>query len=715
MFSNEHPRLPSTLRLTCRYFCIQLSDLNMKRSLLTLMIFSLIGIASLQAQNLNKVYGAMAEEDWEVALQELEPILAKKKKNYEAMWLAGICHTKRYRMDKAFELFKEALPLAEELPYFWIPYAEAYLVAERVDDAERTLRRLNVNSLEDADQADWYALFNKIQNARKYLSNPKDIIIKNLGPNVNTEGNEYSQVVTANQMGIYFTARRDGLGKIADDGENYEMVMTAEMDDLDKWKKDRPLDGFSARDANEAPVQLTNGDSTLLTFLDEDLYISYRQADGTWGKRQPLPINTNKWDSHAFLYNNGNSMIYASSFGNDDENSDLYIVHKNADGSWTKPYFIEELNTPEREDAPFVAEDGTLYFSSQGHDSMGGYDIFSTRLDSATGKFSEPQNMGAPINLPNDDTFFTLYGKNAYLSSSRPDGYGQVDIYRIIMFNKSQLQGKLLDCDNETPVAYAEIKVTTEDGDELTTTTDEYGVYKMVMPIERDFTLSVSKDDEVLYEKEHAIRVLFRDEFDVEQDFYIGCDRVEKEIYVKMINSFDLDPTNVPVPPVSTEGVQPVVEEEEEPIVEVIAEDPVVPDPPVVEEKTEALPPAVTPENIELPMVYFDFDKHNIKSEFFKRLDEAAELLVRRRDLRIMVAGHTDAYGTNPYNVALGRRRYTEVYNYLINKGVNPEQLETKTFSEDIPVASNRTVQGRAFNRRVELYFIDEDGNRVDY
>ena len=89
--------------------------------------------------------------------------------------------------------------------------------------------------------------------------------------------------------------------------------------------------------------------------------------------------------------------------------------------------------------------------------------------------------------------------------------------------------------------------------------------------------------------------------------------------------------------------------------------------------------------------------------------------MVRRRDLRIMVAGHTDAYGTNPYNVALGRRRYTEVYNYLINKGVNPEQLETKTFSEDIPVASNRTVQGRAFNRRVELYFIDEDGNRVDY
>lgn len=677
-----------------------------------------------QAQNLNKVYGAMAEEDWEVALEELESIMSKKKKNYEAMWLAGICHTKRYRMDKAFELFAEAAPFAEDLPYYWIPYAEAYLVAERVDDAERTLRRLNPSSLEEQDQADWYALFNKIQSARKHLSNPKDIIIKNLGPNVNTEGNEYSQVVTSNQMGIFFTARRAGLGKIADDGENYEMVMTAEMDELDKWKKDRPLDGFSATDANEAPIQLTNSDNTLLTFYDEDLYISERQADGSWSKREPLPINTNKWDSHAFLYNNGNSMIYASSFGNDEENSDLYIVHKEASGKWTKPYFIEELNTPEREDAPFVAEDGTLYFSSKGHDSMGGYDIFMTRLDSATGKFSEPENMGAPINLPNDDTFFTLYGKNAYLSSSRPDGYGQVDIYRIIMFNKSQLQGKLLECDEVTPVSFAEVKVTTEDGEEMTTMTNEFGVYKMVMPIERDFTLTVTKDDEVVYEKSHAIRVLFRDEFDIEQNFYVGCDRVEKDIYVKMINSFDLDPTNVPVEEVSTEGIQVVTEEEpeEEPAPVVIVaedpveeEDPVVEEAPIAEEKSVPVAPVITPENIELPNVFFDFDKHNVKSEFFQRLDEAAELLTRRRDLRIMVAGHTDSYGTNPYNVALGERRYTEVYNYLVNKGVNPSQLATKTFSEDIPIATNRTVQGRAFNRRVELYFIDENGNKVEY
>ena len=69
------------------------------------------------------------------------------------------------------------------------------------------------------------------------MSNPKDIIIENLGPNVNTEFNEYSQVVTYDQTGIYFTARREGLGEVVDDGENVEMVMKSKMNDLDEWEK----------------------------------------------------------------------------------------------------------------------------------------------------------------------------------------------------------------------------------------------------------------------------------------------------------------------------------------------------------------------------------------------------------------------------------------------------------------------------------------------
>jgi outer membrane protein OmpA-like peptidoglycan-associated protein len=263
------------------------------------------------------------------------------------------------------------------------------------------------------------------------------------------------------------------------------------------------------------------------------------------------------------------------------------------------------------------------------------------------------------------------------------------------MFNQSQIQGKFLECDGVTPVANATITVEGEDGP-MSTTTDEYGVYKMVMPIERSFDLRAVLNGETIYEKKHTIRVLFRDQFDVDQNFYVGCEKNDETIYVKMINGFDLDPINLPVDPPSIEGIKPKVTEE------VVAEAA-----PPVEEPKEIIAPVAVDKKIKLPNVFFDFDKHNIKSDFFKRLNEAAELLIENRELRVMVAGHTDAYGTNPYNVALGIRRYTEVYNYLISKGVDPSQLEVKTFSEDIPISTNRTIEGRAFNRRVELSFIE--------
>lgn len=700
----------------------------MKRSALLFVAFIVMCSVTLKAQNLNKVFAAMEEKDWEVALSYLEPIMAKRKKNYQAKWLAAICHSERYRFDKSYALFKEALPYAEDDPSFWIPYANAYLFGGRVDDAERTLRRVNQNLLEDYVKPEYFRVFNNIQSAKTLLPNPKEIIVKNLGQNVNTAGNEYSQVVTTDQRGIFFSARREGLGEVADDGEYYEQLMTSEMNEFDNWKKDNPLEGYASDEDYDAPLQLLDNDNTMIVFRNDDLFITRKQADGSWGEREPLPINTKKWEPHAFMYNKGNSIIYASDFKSDNENADLYIVHKQANGKWTKPYAIEELNTPLNEDAPFVAGDGTLYFASRGHSSMGGYDIFSTKLDSTTGKFSEPENMGAPINLPTDDTFFTLYGKNAYFSSSRPEGYGENDIYRVIMFNNSQIQGKVLECDNVTAVGNATISVVGQE-DKYSTVTNEYGVYFMNMPIESDFTLRVERDGEILYEKEHQIRVLFRDEFEIEQDFFIGeCGKNEKEIYVKMINSFDLDPNNITVDPPSTEGIVIPVVEEPEPVIEEVVEEveetfetvvdtvtKVAGAPEVVKEEKAPEPDLIVvpkEELIELPNVFFDFDKQNIKPEFIDRLNEAAELLKRRTDLRIMVAGHTDSYGTNEYNVALGQRRYTAVFNYLKARGVDAGQMDVQTFSEDLPIASNRTRKGRAFNRRVELYFVDENGER---
>lgn len=677
----------------------------MKKILFT--CISLLLSTFLFAQNLNGVYESMAEEDWEVALAQLEPIMERKKKNDEVKWLAAICHMHRYRFEQAFELFKQAEGFAEVDAFYWIPYAQAYLFSGNPEQAERVLRRANIADIEDDFKKDYTKVLSQIRSAQRYMADPEHVVVDNLGPNINSAGNEYSQVVTTDHRGIYFTARRDGLGEVADDGEYYEHLMQSRMNSLDKWRKDEEVDGYNTGQDFIAPLQLLHNDSTVLYFKNDDIYIGRMNDEGIYVGEEDLHINTDGWEAHANLFNNENSIIFSSDRNSSTGKSDLFISHRKADGSWTEPRYIKELNTEYNEDAPFVAEDGTLYFSSRGHDSMGGYDIFKTTFDSATGVFTPPANLGVPINLPGDDTFFTLYGQFAYFSSNRAAGYGENDIYKVLMFDESLLQGKLIDC-NMTALSEASISIRNiTTGEVIDTIANEYGVYHINAPVEQDVQVTITHRDEVVYDQPHNFRVLFREETDIEHDFRIGgCERFESEIFLTMINSYDLDPLHLEVTEPSIEGVMVDVVEEVIAVVEVEEEVPVEE---VQTEKTFQKVVVAAIPDINLPMVYFDFDKSIVKEEFFGKLNDASAILKDNRDLRILVAGHTDSYGDYQYNVALGMRRAQAVIDYMVSKGADPEQLDIGTFSEDIPVASNRTRQGRAYNRRVELSFVEQD------
>jgi outer membrane protein OmpA-like peptidoglycan-associated protein len=511
--------------------------------------------------------------------------------------------------------------------------------------------------------------------------------------------------MTQNHRGVYFTARRTSESEKSGDGTAYEQVMTTNMDDFDDWDKDAVLDGYGVGTDHDATVQLMNNDSTIVTYKNEDLFMSDLQPDSSWGNRRRIGnINTSKWDSHVYLYNAGNTMIYAFAANSNNGKLDLYILHKDASGNWERGTAIDELNTDENDDAPYVAGDGTLYFASEGHESIGGYDIFQSTYDSTTNKFSTPENLGTPINSVNDDTFFSVYGKMAYFASARRNGYGSMDIYKVYLFKKTVVAGRFFSCDDRTPIVGATVSVEGQE-DEFSTITDINGFYKMELPIEADFMLNVVKAGANLYKQKHFVKILFRDENDVGRDFLVGCPNPEgsdERIIIKLRNAFDLDPSAImveapiviaaiPEPESVTEVIE-VVEEVKE-------EAPVVVAAPVI----TALPAL----EIELLIVYFDFDLYNIQGEFHQRLNEAAELLIDRTDLRVFVGGHTDNYGTDDYNVALGQRRYDAVYNYLVDKGVDPSQLETGTYGEGVPAQNNRTRQGRALNRRVMLSFID--------
>ena len=688
-----------------------------------------MGVVSISvAQNLNPVLQKMQEDEWQSAYDDLEVIMKKKKKNLEAKFYAGICLTELFRPEEAIELFKQSADLGEDIPMFSVFFAEAYMRAGQVQNAKNTFVKVSSQDIDPADMSQYRRVQANIRAGEKYLPNPKDIIVQNMGSKVNTEGWEFSPVMTADHRSVYFTARRDGESEKSADGTAYEQVMTTKMDDFDDWEENMVLEGYAKGTDHDATVQLMNNDSTIVTYKNEDLFISDLQVDGSWGDKRSIGnINTGKWESHVYFYNEGNSMIYATAANTKNGKLDLYIAHKEASGKWGRGKAIEELNSDENDDAPYVAGDGTLYFASEGHEAIGGYDIFKSTYDSATNTFSAPENIGAPINSVNDDTFFSVYGKMAYLASARPGGFGAMDVYKIYLFKKTVVAGRLLSCEDKSPLVGATISVEGQEG-EFSATTDDNGFYKMELPIEQDFTLNVLQGGTNVYKQKHYVKVLFRDENDVARDFLIGCQdgtKPDERIVIKLKNAWDLNPSEIAVKPPEVEEV--VAEEvvEEEPEEEAVAEEEVTEA--VEEEKAEiveeqkkeeeakkaAVPDSFistktmpTLDEIELPIVYFDFDKHNIKPEFFDRLDKAARLLRERPDLRVMLGGHTDSYGTNEYNIALGQRRYNEVYNYLIGKGVRKDQLEFETFGEDIPAQTNRSVRGRALNRRVELSFI---------
>lgn len=657
-----------------------------KRILIVVLFFSIMSAGI--AQNFNPILVEMAADEWQTAYDDLEDIMKQRVNNVEAKFYAAICLTKLYRPEEAIKLYELASFYGQRTPMYYVFYAEALVQVGKIKDAGDMLSLADKEKIDEFDMPQYLRVQGNILAGEEYLPYPQEFVVQNFGPRVNTDGWEYSPVMTADHRSVFFTARRANSAQRADDGTAYEQVMITAMDSLDYWRKDTILGGYAEGNHHDATVQLMNNDSTIVTFKDEDLFVSDLQEDGSWGDQRGIGnINTSKWESHVFFYNNGNSMIYATAANAKNGKLDLYMAHKSASGKWQRGRAIKELNTDENDDAPYVAENGVLYFASQGHKSIGGYDIFKTTFDSTANKFTPPENLGSPINTVNNDTFFSVYGKMAYLASYRPGGFGAMDIYKVYLFNKTVVAGKFLNCDDLTPIVGAQVTVEGQEG-KFSATTDANGFYKMELPIENDFVLNVDKEGNTIYNQKHYVKILFRDIDDVGRDFVVGCpdsQKPDETIIIKLKNGFDLDPSDIYVETPEIVEVEEVPEEIPAPIAVIL--------------------PAK--EDIRLPIVYFDFDKYDVKEEYHKRLNTVARLLMDRTDLRIQIGGHTDNFGPNAYNIALGERRYNEVYKYLVDMGVDPEQLETGTFGEETPVESNTTRNGRALNRRAILSFVD--------
>lgn len=309
----------------------------------------------------------------------------------------------------------------------------------------------------------------KSKNAIKMIANPVNVQVLNLGNKINTPNQESVPVLLPNGNGMFFTSRRKGGFSDRTDfqGKYFQDVYFSTFSKTNGWGYPDPVEEFNS-DLHDASVSISNNGATFLFFRTNlnitggDLYYSTYGKDRLWSK--PIKfgdqVNSMYQELSACLFPDENTMIFSSNRPGGYGGFDLYSVKKLPNGKWGLPVNLgPNINTEFNEDSPFIFADGkTLYFSSTGHNGMGGFDVFKSELNDQ-GIWTTPVNLGYPINTVEQDIYFVLQadGKKAFYSSDRTEGYGGDDIYEIRMLNSDAYQSvvklSVVDESTKKPIA----------------------------------------------------------------------------------------------------------------------------------------------------------------------------------------------------------------------------------------------------------------------
>ena len=283
----------------------------------------------------------------------------------------------------------------------------------------------------------------KIKYAELALKDRRNVLISNLGSTINTKYPEYVPLIAADESMLLFTSRRPGStgGKLDPYDRPFEDIYISINKD-NTWQTPKKLPEGINTETNDACVGLSADGQALFIFrtnpdlFSGDLYES-RMGLEEWGTPVKLgsDINSEYLETSACITLDDKVLYFSSDRPGGFGGKDLYKVVRLPNGKWSRSINLgPTINTPFDEDAPFIHTDNvSLYFSSTGHQNMGGYDIFKSTLEGRT--WSEPENLKYPINTVGDDIFFVLAasGKVGYYSSSKKSGKGSQDIYKVIL------------------------------------------------------------------------------------------------------------------------------------------------------------------------------------------------------------------------------------------------------------------------------------------
>jgi len=509
----------------------------------------------------------------------------------------------------------------------------------------KTIKGANKERFVDAD---W--IIKNSTFAIEAVAHPVPFKPVNIGSGVNTPDPEYFPTLTVDQSQLLFTRR------VSDSRSQYgaqEDFFVSQGDD-NYWQLGEPMPKNINTSFNEgAPTFAPDGRTLIFVgcanekrqyggnrrgYGSCDFFIT-KKVGNKWLDPINLPgmVNSANWETQPSLSSDGKTLYFIrgqvrSSGGRNKRNGDIYVSKIQSDGSWGLAVKLPaNVNTPYSESSVLIHPDGkTLYFASNGHVGMGGYDLYMTQLQ-PDGMWSNPKNLGYPINTENDENSLLVFadGKLAVFASDRPGGFGSLDLYSFelpenvrptkTIYMEGVVYNKVTNQKLEAEFSLIDLKT----GVEVIHSTSDYqsGEFVVTLPIDREYALIVNKDG--------------YNPFSVNFNLTIP-ENSDKPYHM-----------DAPLIPINNLG-----------------------------------------EVVTLKNVFFDLDSYNLRSKSFIELDNLVAHLNKNPKMVIELQGHTDAQGNASHNLTLSKNRAKSVMDYLISKGINKDRLSSEGFGSTVPATS---------------------------
>lgn len=567
---------------------------------------------------------------------------------------------------------------------------------------EKTLSDVNYRGKDKIQLREVERRIAECENGLEYHKNPKHYSIVNVSEKINTIWPDYGPVLNADETMMIFTSRRqeENLNENVDEDNFYfEDIFIAEKDKSGQWGSARNI-GEPVNDGyHNSTLALSADGKTLFVYRDDnggDIFYSNLESNGTWTYPQPLSeyINSSFAEKSVSMSPDGELLFFSSNRPGGLGGIDIYMSRKDANGKWSRSTNLGPvINTEFDEESPFIDYDGkTLYFSTKGRKGMGGYDIFKSEFDSTAKEWTEPVNLGYPINTPDNDVFFvsTKDGERGYYASVRDDGQGYTDIYMVNFLPEDEPLlatnevKEPVKAEKEQPVKEEKPEEPAKEEPVKEEPVQEEPKNVTIQPVILTIKITDNQTDEPLTANVN-LRKLSNNQVAGKENLGAGIYvftsthaeatemmlSIEKDGY--MFKNFKL------TLPASSGQVQQIT-------------------------RSVELDRLQVGFSSVLRNIYFDFDKATFQKSSYDELNKLERLLNENPDMMVEIAGHTDNIGSAVYNKQLSQRRATAVVDYVVQKGISKARIVAKGYGEEKPMASNDDEQaGRELNRRVEF------------